>query len=288
MNKKIGGLTLALAAVAGVAATSARAERLEVTFSGTLNRAYEYCNSECAHPGEFTESAIAPLSFTRTLVFEIGKDAGMNEAWVIGYPSTDFQGRPIWTELGSQDMGVTYQTAAPPAALAPQALYDWARIGRAQDSVASLQVASRYRMIDSYPGETGNERRQETWTLSQRQTWTDATGTEFSEHLGFFGWQPFNVTPDNIGESFTTGQYMDLLRRSIGCAGCGNSVYMGLGSNDQDGRNVEYWGTVSTLSVRDLSAAVVPEPSTYALMLAGVAAIGFAARRRRAAEAIKP
>jgi hypothetical protein len=280
MNKKIGGLTLALAAIASVAATSAKAERMEVTFSGTLNRAYENCIADCAHPGEFTETAIAPLSFTRTIVFEIGKDAGMNAAWVIGYPSTDFYRRPIWTDIGSQDMGLTYRQTARPAALAPEALYDWARFDRPEGSVASLQVASRNRMIDSYPGETGTERRQELWSLTQTQTWADATGAQFSEHLGFFGWKPFNVTPDNIGESFTTGQYMDLLRRGIGCAGCENAVYMGLsGSN---GRDVEYWGTVTAMSVRDLSAAVVPEPSTYALMLAGVAAIGFAARRRKA------
>jgi hypothetical protein len=283
MNKKIGGLTLALAAIAAMAATSARAERIEVAFSGTLNRAYENCSADCAHPGEWTETTIAPLGFTRTMVFEIGKDAGMTSTWVMGYPSTDFNGRPIWTELGSQDMGLTSRQAAPAANLVPDAVYDWARFDRPAGSVASRQLASRNRMIDSYPGETGTERRQELWSLSQSQTWADATGTQFSENLGFFGWKPFNVTPENIGESFTTGQYMDLLRQSIGCAGCETSVYMGLyGSNSQDGRNVEYWGTISAISVRDLSAAAVPEPSTYALMLAGVAAIGFAARRRKA------
>jgi hypothetical protein len=55
-----------------------------------------------------------------------------------------------------------------------------------------------------------------------------------------------------------------------------------MGLSGSNGRGVEYWGTVTAMSVRDLSAAVVPEPSTYALMLAGVAAIGFAARRRKA------
>ncbi|WP_431288139.1 PEP-CTERM sorting domain-containing protein [Roseateles chitinivorans] len=283
MNKKMVGLTLALATIAGVGATSARAERIEVTFSGTLNRSYENCTAGCAHPGEYTETAIAPLSFTRTMVFEIGKDAGMNNASVIGFDSTDVVGRPIWTDMASQTMGFTYRQTAPAAALAPEELYEWARFDRPAGSVTLVQEATRQRRIDSYPGETGTERRQQSWGLNQFQTWADATGAEFSEQLGFFGWQPFNVTPDNIGESFTTGQYMDLLRRSPGCVGCENAVYMGLGSNTQGGRSVEYWGTVTAMSVRDLSAAVVPEPSTYALMLAGVAVLGFAARRRKSA-----
>ena len=35
MNKKIGGLTLALVAIASMAASPARAERFEVTYTGT-------------------------------------------------------------------------------------------------------------------------------------------------------------------------------------------------------------------------------------------------------------
>lgn len=289
MTKHFGGLALAwTAAVLAAVAMPARAERIEVTFSGTLDRAYETCTTGCAHPGEYTESAIAPLSFSRTMVFEIGKDAAMEAAWVIGYPSMDRDGRPIWTEMGSQRMGTIYRTVASPVALAPAALYDWARIDRPAGSVARLEEARRNRVIDSYPGETGTERRQELWSLSQSQTWADATGTGFGEHFGFFGWRPFDVTPENIGESFTTGQYMDLLRQGIGCAGCQNAVYMGLSRGDGlENRSVEYWGTVNAFSVRDLSAAVVPEPSSYALMLAGVAAIGVLARRRRAGVAVR-
>jgi hypothetical protein len=35
--------------------------------------------------------------------------------------------------------------------------------------------------------------------------------------------------------------------------------------------------------VDNVSVAAVPEPETYALMLAGLGALGFVARRRRAA-----
>jgi hypothetical protein len=43
-----------------------------------------------------------------------------------------------------------------------------------------------------------------------------------------------------------------------------------------------YGNTVAWPTVNDLTlAAAVPEPETYALMLAGLAAVGFVARRRR-------
>jgi hypothetical protein len=40
-------------------------------------------------------------------------------------------------------------------------------------------------------------------------------------------------------------------------------------------------GAISTLLLDDLTITAVPEPSTYALMLAGLGAIGFLATRRR-------
>lgn len=43
------------------------------------------------------------------------------------------------------------------------------------------------------------------------------------------------------------------------------------------GQNTVVWPTVNDLTL----AAAIPEPETYALMLAGLAAIGFMARRRR-------
>ncbi|OWQ46787.1 hypothetical protein CDL60_13360 [Roseateles noduli] len=51
--------------------------------------------------------------------------------------------------------------------------------------------------------------------------------------------------------------------------------------------SVNVSGSGRLVSITEIAAAV-PEPSTYALMLAGVTAIGVVARRRRAAATIKP
>jgi hypothetical protein len=50
-----------------------------------------------------------------------------------------------------------------------------------------------------------------------------------------------------------------------------------LGYNDGFRDDADFDGIVARVSV-----SPIPEPSTYALMLARLAAVGFAARRRRA------
>ena len=48
------------------------------------------------------------------------------------------------------------------------------------------------------------------------------------------------------------------------------------------GNTVDFPSQQETWIVKDLAQSTVPEPSTYALMAAGLAALGFVSRRRRA------
>ncbi len=67
----------------------------------------------------------------------------------------------------------------------------------------------------------------------------------------------------------------------------GNYKFAGLSSTSSTPFTVEIFGTASAKSLYsgELQVTAVPEPETYALMLAGLGAVGFVARRRKAGSA---
>ena len=285
MNKKIGGLTLALVAIASMAASPARAERFEVTFTGTLTTAYTsfFCLS-CSESYRSTESPIAPVSWSRTMVIDHGPRAGMDTTSVSAFQGSDVDGRVTWNDIGSQTIGVRHEAGALPANLAPASLLSWANVSAPVGPVTDDVNVRRDRMLTSYPDEPGRTIPRDMWSASRVQSWVLPDGWQAATTLEFFHWAPFPVTSDNIGDSLTSRQFTERMQGDFSCEGCQNSFALGVWkSNDTQSEAFYYWGSVSDFSMRELDASAVPEPSTYALMLAGVAAIGFAARRRKTA-----
>ncbi|MFX1680264.1 PEP-CTERM sorting domain-containing protein [Mitsuaria sp. CC2] len=289
MNKKIGGLTLALAAVTSMAAAPAHAERIEVTFTGTFTSSYTYEFCGTCSEGVLTVTPLAPLSFSQKWVVDIGKAAGMDDPMVFSYPATDADGRPVQAEFSSQTMGRQSLNASTEPLLLPSGLLAWANVAAPTDPVQGQKDALHYRESNSYAGMRPPEDKTDIWGMTRSGAWNQADGSPLWANVQLFNWAPFAVTSANVGESFTTSQFIDRMNQDFWCAGCRNSFSVDLMTHNRaDGGMTmfTYAGTVSGFSMRSLSA-VVPEPSTYALMLAGVAAVGFAARRRRAAGAIK-
>lgn len=81
---------------------------------------------------------------------------------------------------------------------------------------------------------------------------------------------------NSMGATFTGASNPSFLILGSNVATSGQSSYL-LGYNDSFTGDADFDDIVVRVSV-----SPIPEPSTYALMLAGLAAVGFVARRRRA------
>jgi hypothetical protein len=80
---------------------------------------------------------------------------------------------------------------------------------------------------------------------------------------------------NSLGASFTGASNPSFLILGSNVATSGQTSYL-LGYNDSFRGDADFDDIVVKVSV-----SPIPEPSTYALMLAGLAAVGFVARRRR-------
>ncbi|WP_416759585.1 PEP-CTERM sorting domain-containing protein [Roseateles sp. So40a] len=121
----------------------------------------------------------------------------------------------------------------------------------------------------------------EIWTLQSTQRWQAADGSTFERLMTLSASASFAGTVANYDDAQSLDYFVSQLARST-CVMC---VRFNLGdtyvASNGAVSSTRFTGFAHVTSVTQ-SVAAVPEPSTYALMLAGVGVIGVMARRKRA------
>jgi hypothetical protein len=109
---------------------------------------------------------------------------------------------------------------------------------------------------------------------SQTLTEANAVGTSVTGAIGA-GALGFSFTDSNTGSTFGNGSTALVYVADVATASYGNFKYV-IGFNDNGSSDGDFDDFVVGVNV-----AAVPEPETYALMLAGLGALGFVSRRRQ-------
>ena len=294
MHKKMGERMLAVAALAASIAAPAQAERFELTYTGTLTRMQSSLGCQnfgsIVCDGGQALSPVAPISFTRSVVFEIGGPAfGLTYTYALD-STTDWYGRPMRYEVFNQSMGDSALSGSLHGSDLPAAILTQA--GLATPGAISAPFVSSFftREIASYLDVPGTERRSDMWGISEYLNWRTAEGHDLGVMFQLMQDRPAAITHQDLSQPISVSQFIARMNQDFWCDGCTQTVLATV--RDLAGiygpyDDYLYHGTVGAFSLRQLDAAVVPEPATYALMLAGVAAIGVAARRRKAGATLK-
>ncbi|MEO7008708.1 MAG: PEP-CTERM sorting domain-containing protein [Caldimonas sp.] len=115
-----------------------------------------------------------------------------------------------------------------------------------------------------------------TFTLGpQTLTEANAIGTSVTGAIGA-GALGFSFTDTNTASTFFNGSSALVYVPNVNTSSYGNFQYV-IGFNDNGSSDGDFDDFVVGVNV----AAAVPEPETYALMLAGLGALGFVSRRRQ-------
>ena len=272
----------------------ANATTYKVDFEGSLR--FGEKTVDCPPESTFCDGFSKDLDvwgqpFSMSFTFEIGATPGRTNFTTLHSQSTEpgsgrsydaWSATERYANWVSNDARASQVPALPSASSNP---FD----GAAGVTHQVFTSASRTRSVHSLTSNQQVIRSTDFWNLTSAELWLDPSGVGFQNLVSLTWNAPFaGGTVDNYDDREPLAYFLGMLQQGANCLQC-----VGLQWRDStasvDGlySSVNISGAGRLVSITEITAAV-PEPSTYALMLAGVAAIGVAARRRRAAETLKP
>jgi len=284
---------MALALCAGLGQTAAMATTYKVDFEGTLRSGTQRVDCppesvDCA--GFMQDLPLQGQSFSMSLTFEIGATPGRPGFSTVHHVSTDpNSGRSYdsrWATERYADWATNDAAAAQIPALpsASPNTFD----GAAGVAHTVYTSATRSRNVRSWTDNQQVLGASEGWSLLSTEIWQDASGAGFQNFVALSGRSPFSAaSADRYDDREPLAYFLDMLQQGTQCQQCVQLQWFDSTlSRNGLSSGVRVDGVGRLVSITEVAAAV-PEPSTYALMLAGVAAIGAVARRRGAGAALK-
>lgn len=278
---------MAVALSAGLS-QMAMAATYKVDFEGSLLSGDKTvdCPPESPYCVGFSQGlAVQDQPFSMSFTFEIGASPGQTRFFTVHNTFTDpFSGRSYDSQTAvdryanwvTSDPKAAQVPALPSASLNP---FD----GAAGVTHEVLTAATRYRNVRTWTDNQQVRSSSESWDLTSSELWRNADGAGFQSFVSLGGRSTFSGgTVDNYDDREPLAYFLGLLQQGTTCQTC-ISLQWWDSTQSVSGlySSVRIDGVGRLVSITEITTAV-PEPSTYALMLAGVAAIGFAARRRKA------
>lgn len=261
-----------------------------VTFEGvyTFGTKNTYCSGGVSCGSK--DVTFEPTPFRLTFALEFGTNVAGAPIFTTVRTVHDTTTGLSYDSLSATQRHARWNASGPAAAQVPAIplTESTADMEQAGATVSSDNYAYRSRSltywVNDWPTHQVRTTTTQSWALGSNLTWLNSDGTGYQNRFALSGSAPFGTTADNYADLQSSDYFLSLLTGAIDCANCVrltlSQVVIG---PDGTGSDVNVTGVGRFISI--VNTAAVPEPASYALMLAGLGVMGAVLRRQRAQRA---